>query len=40
MVYVLRPGSRNYPADMTVLTVGRFAGLGVSIVLKDSTGFV
>jgi hypothetical protein len=35
---MFRPGSRNYCADMTVLTVGRFAGLGVGIIPKDSTG--
>ena len=32
-------GSCNYRADMTVLTVGHFAGMGVGIVPKYPTGF-
>jgi hypothetical protein len=39
MVYMFRLGSRNYRADMTVLTAGHFAGLGVGIVPKLSAGF-
>ena len=35
-----RPGPCNYRSDMTVLTVGHFAGLGMGIVPKDHTGFV
>jgi hypothetical protein len=34
---MFRPGSCNYRADLTVLTVGRFAGLGVGIVPKHPT---
>jgi hypothetical protein len=40
MDYIFRPGSCNYRADMTVLTVGHFAWLGVGIVPKHPTGFV
>jgi hypothetical protein len=40
MVYIFRPGSCNYLADMRVLTAGHFAGLGVGIVPKYPTGFV
>jgi len=40
MVYMFRPGSCNYRADMTVLTVRHFIGLGVGIVPKHPTGFV